>query len=410
MTVQDPPWRQRTRPCPFYSQGRCLFADSCNFLHEIKVKNPLGQSLADAARRAALVNSASPRSTQLVSPVDDTSRYFGLLSVLQDVIGPTTDEDGETLAPRPVDINDIFLQNSQADATMIGFSPHTSSTDISALVEESDIQDSSVIEVPRDVGEIQEVLACHDTGSDDYKQARDVHPLYVVGDEDGEEEGEQDPEEAGEDKSQSISMTILRFPTPPSRFSSPSTASSVFSLLACPHDLTEEPLDNSGQEVNNDLLSPVELSARLRPFSMYSYNFPPKRQDSIDSGYADSWTGPALLARSPPHAARNSIAFDSTPFRRASVSLLQDRRVSYDVRGVRPSPRQPVVAEEHDDVTSSTLSILDAYEFSSDLDEEPLSPTVRLTGMVLTPPLSPPAEAIISKTVTCSHFRKCAYS
>ncbi|KAG1723690.1 hypothetical protein EDB19DRAFT_347124 [Suillus lakei] len=125
---------------------------------------------------------------------------------------------------------------------------------------------------------------------------------------------------------------------------------------------------------------------------MYGYNFPSKREDSIDSGYADSWTGPALLARSPPHSTRNSIAFDSTPFRRASISLLQDRRVSYDVRGIRPSPRQSVIAEEHDDDASLTLSILDAYDSSSDLDEEPLSPTVRLTGMVLTPPLSPPVE------------------
>ncbi|KZT02343.1 uncharacterized protein LAESUDRAFT_413470 [Laetiporus sulphureus 93-53] len=36
MTVPDPPWKQKTRPCPFYSQGRCLFADSCNFLHTAK--------------------------------------------------------------------------------------------------------------------------------------------------------------------------------------------------------------------------------------------------------------------------------------------------------------------------------------------------------------------------------------
>ncbi|KAG1827534.1 uncharacterized protein BJ212DRAFT_58743 [Suillus subaureus] len=413
MTVQDPPWRQRTRPCPFYSQGRCLFADSCNFLHDIKVKNPPGQSLVDVHVAqpvgsrvflpprtvlnppSVVINSASPRSTQLVSPVDDTSRYFGLLSVLQDVIGPTS-EDGETLTPRPANMNDIFLPNSPADTTMIGFS-----MDVSALVEESDLcdtQDSSVVEVPRDAGEIQEILACRDIGSDDSKEVGDVLPLYVVGDEDGEEEQEQDPEEAGEDRSQFISMTILRFPTPPSRFSSMSTASSVLSLLACPHDLPmEEPLDNSGQEVYNDLLSPVELSARLRPFSMYSYNFPPKRQDSIDSGYADSWTGPALLARSPPHSMRNSIAFNSTPSRRASVSLLQDRRVSYDVRGVRPSPRQPVVTEEHEDDTSSTLSILDAYDVSSDLDEEPLSPTVRLAGIVLTPPLSPPVEPSFPK-------------
>ncbi|KAG1890804.1 hypothetical protein F4604DRAFT_373752 [Suillus subluteus] len=291
MTVQDPPWRQKTRPCPFYSQGRCLFADSCNFLHDIKVKNPPGQSLVDVHVAqpvrprvfslpktafnppSVVVNSASPRSTQLVSPVDDTPRYSGLLSALQDVIGPTTHEDGETLAPRPVDMNDIFLQNSQADTTLVGFSPHTPFTDISALVEESnlcDTQDSSVIEVPRDVGEIREILARHDIGSDDSKEAGDVFPLYVVGDEDGEEEQEQDSEEVGEDKSQSISMTVLRFPTPPSSFSSMSTASSVLSLLVRPHDLpTEEPLDNSGQEVYNNLLSPVELSARLRPFSMY---------------------------------------------------------------------------------------------------------------------------------------------
>ncbi|KAG1742409.1 hypothetical protein EDD22DRAFT_302011 [Suillus occidentalis] len=414
MTVQDPPWRQRTRPCPFFSQGRCLFADSCNFLHDIKVKSPLDQSFVDVHVAqpvrprvflppktvfnppSVVVNSASPRSSQLVSPVDDTSRYFGLLSVLQDVIGPTAHEDGETLTPRPVNTNDIFLQISPADTTMAGLSPDTSLTVISTLVEESDLcdtRDSSVIEAPQDLGEIQEVLARHDNDLDDYKEAGNILPSYVVDDEDGAGGHEQDPDEAGEDRSQSISMTVLQFPTPPSRFSSMSTASSVLSLLARPHDSTEEPMDNSGQEVYNNLLSPVELSARLRPFSMYNCCFPPKREDSIDSGYADSWTGPALLARSPPHSTRNSIGSDSTPFRRASVSLLQDRRVSYDVRGVRPSPRQPVVAEEHhDDTSSSTLSVLDAYDFSSDLDEELLSPTVRLTGMVLTPPLSPPPE------------------
>ncbi|KAG1782330.1 hypothetical protein EV702DRAFT_375859 [Suillus placidus] len=409
MTVQDPPWRQRTRPCPFFSQGRCLFADSCNFLHDIKVKSPLDQSLVDVHVTqpvrprvfsppqtvlnlpSVVVNSASPRSTQLVSPVDDTSRYFGLLSVLQDVIGPSTHQDGETLATQPVDMNDIFLQNSQADTTVAGFSPDTSFTDISTLVERSDLcdtQDSSVMDVSGDAGEIQEILARHDSASDDYKEAKDRFPSYVVDDEDGAEKQEQDPEEAAEDKSQPVSM---RFPTPPSRFSSMSTTSSVLSLLARPHDLMEVPLDSSGQEACNNLLSPVELSARLRPFSMYGYNFPPKREDSIDSGYADSWTGPALLARSPPHSTRNSITFDSTPFRRASISLLQDRRVSYDVRSVRPSPRQPVVAEQYDDDASSTSSILDAYNLSSDLDE-PFSPTVRLTGMVVTPPLSPPAE------------------
>ncbi|PVG02762.1 hypothetical protein CPB86DRAFT_541392 [Serendipita vermifera] len=32
----SPPWKIRTRPCPFYSSGRCLFSTSCNFRHIIK--------------------------------------------------------------------------------------------------------------------------------------------------------------------------------------------------------------------------------------------------------------------------------------------------------------------------------------------------------------------------------------
>ncbi|KAG0701764.1 hypothetical protein DFH29DRAFT_543834 [Suillus ampliporus] len=413
MTVQDPPWRQKTRPCPFFSQGRCLFSDSCNFLHDIKVKSALDQSLVDAQPvrprvflppktvlnpPSVVVNSASPRSTQLVSPVDDTSRYSGLLSVLQDVIGPTTHQDDETLALQPVDMNDIFLQDSQADTTVVNISIDTSFTEVSTLVEDScDSQDSSVTEAPRDMREIQENLTRHDIDSDDYEETGDIFPSYLVEDEDAAEEQELDREEEGEDKSQSTSITVLQFPTPPSRFSATSTTSSVLSLLALPYGLTEEPLDDPGQEACNNLLSPVELSARLRPFSMYDHNCPPKREDSIDSGYADSWTGPALLARSPPHLMRNSIAFDSTPFRRSSISSSQDRRVSYDVRGIRPSPRQPVVAEEYEDDAFSTLSIIDAYDFSFDLDEEPLSPTMRLTGMVAAPPLSPPAESSFSK-------------
>ncbi|KAF9518501.1 hypothetical protein BS47DRAFT_1482562 [Hydnum rufescens UP504] len=41
MTIaQDPVWRIPTRPCPFYSSGKCYFAQACNFRHDITVKSP----------------------------------------------------------------------------------------------------------------------------------------------------------------------------------------------------------------------------------------------------------------------------------------------------------------------------------------------------------------------------------
>lgn len=366
-----------------------------------------------------MVNSASPPSIKLSSPADDTSRYSDLLSVLQDVIGPTAHQDGGKLASSPVHTNDDFLQNPQADTTMVDFnggsqgqpkalgvvnlgdiSTNTFFAEASTLVENPEpyhAQDSCIVETLRDVGEMQGILTHHDIDSDGDK---DVFPSYVVEDDDGAEEQGLDCEEAQEN----LSPVVLQFPHLPSRFSYMSTTSSIFSLLARPHGLKEEALDDSGQQVTNDLLSPVELSAGLRPFSVYSA--PLKRDDSIDSGYADSWTGPTPLARSPPNVMRDSVAFDSTPFRCPSISSLQNRRVSYDVRAVRPSPKQSAVAEEHDDDTISTSSILDAYEFSSSYDlnedEELLSPTVRFTGTVSSPPSGPPAESSFPKQLSGS--------
>ncbi|KAF7337863.1 C3H1-type domain-containing protein [Mycena venus] len=33
----DAPWRVKTRPCPFYAQGKCVFEQSCNFVHDISL-------------------------------------------------------------------------------------------------------------------------------------------------------------------------------------------------------------------------------------------------------------------------------------------------------------------------------------------------------------------------------------
>ncbi|KAJ7633074.1 hypothetical protein FB45DRAFT_522005 [Roridomyces roridus] len=44
MNAVDAPWRIKTRPCPFYQQGRCVFEQSCNFVHDITVPTPTPSS------------------------------------------------------------------------------------------------------------------------------------------------------------------------------------------------------------------------------------------------------------------------------------------------------------------------------------------------------------------------------
>ncbi|KAG8927338.1 hypothetical protein FRC02_008299 [Tulasnella sp. 418] len=38
--IDNPWWRKKTRPCPFYSQGKCYFKDACNFIHVAKAQVP----------------------------------------------------------------------------------------------------------------------------------------------------------------------------------------------------------------------------------------------------------------------------------------------------------------------------------------------------------------------------------
>ncbi|KAF7314072.1 C3H1-type domain-containing protein [Mycena chlorophos] len=69
MTTKDAPWRVKTRPCPFYQQGRCVFEQSCNFVHDISI------------RPAAAATTSSSSSNSLPE----------LLDVLRDVLDPAED-------------------------------------------------------------------------------------------------------------------------------------------------------------------------------------------------------------------------------------------------------------------------------------------------------------------------------
>jgi hypothetical protein len=77
--------RAATRPCPFYSQGRCLFAATCAFRHDIKITAKVTAGVP-ATPRGPLIAIDSPRSSPR-SP-----RLQGLLTALA---GAIEDDDAE---------------------------------------------------------------------------------------------------------------------------------------------------------------------------------------------------------------------------------------------------------------------------------------------------------------------------
>ncbi|KAL5511331.1 hypothetical protein ACEPAH_4547 [Sanghuangporus vaninii] len=126
MAAPPPYWKKKTRPCPFYSQGRCLFSDACNFVHSVKVTHEVSPSGGGATRQedsnaiqnigkdekrldveevtmqtpVALRSSRSSlsrtpsekrRRVVLMSP-PRSPRMSGLLSALEPLIGPDVEE------------------------------------------------------------------------------------------------------------------------------------------------------------------------------------------------------------------------------------------------------------------------------------------------------------------------------
>ncbi|KAF9817801.1 hypothetical protein IEO21_03143 [Rhodonia placenta] len=109
MNVPDPPWKQKTRPCPFYSQGRCLFAESCNFLHTAKVQRTEDDLLSTCERslpsppESPITNARSAMATKFVrfrSP-PRSPRLSSLLMALGDVIHQEEEEANDDVDEEP---------------------------------------------------------------------------------------------------------------------------------------------------------------------------------------------------------------------------------------------------------------------------------------------------------------------
>lgn len=124
---------ETARPCPFYSQGRCLFADSCNFIHSVKAFNelPVDSTELDPnfrypsspATRTSVRPSYSsstyerpdsrhtpspssrpsrPPSARSVRSPPRSPRLSGLLYALAPVIGPEPEEEEEEEEEEPL--------------------------------------------------------------------------------------------------------------------------------------------------------------------------------------------------------------------------------------------------------------------------------------------------------------------
>jgi len=115
----DPPWKKpspsptalahhdllltylsyQARPCPFYSQGRCLFSDSCSFLHQVKIKVPKSSVHVPSSLQTGKADNNSPEPVdsipRLESPASPnrSPRITGLLLALKGVI---SDNEFET--------------------------------------------------------------------------------------------------------------------------------------------------------------------------------------------------------------------------------------------------------------------------------------------------------------------------
>ncbi|TBU65267.1 hypothetical protein BD310DRAFT_1060 [Dichomitus squalens] len=98
MTIEDPPWKKKTRPCPFYSQGRCLFADSCNFMHTVRIRRPdsvLGSEDSDQPDFRLRIDSPTPAKTVRFTSPSRSPRTTSLLLALGDVIQLEEEEEGD---------------------------------------------------------------------------------------------------------------------------------------------------------------------------------------------------------------------------------------------------------------------------------------------------------------------------
>ncbi|KAI0332599.1 hypothetical protein GY45DRAFT_458317 [Cubamyces sp. BRFM 1775] len=328
MTIEDPPWKKRTRPCPFYSQGRCLFADSCNFMHSVKIRRPdsvVGSEDSDQPDYRIVVDSpTSGRTVRFKSP-PRSPRTMSLLMALGNAIQPDEDEgeweeeeSGEQESCSGEGSSDGRPSSEYADPPAPAArpehagpsSPLSQSEDAGQrpmLIAAGDVEDIGrptpilglnedarqiLTEVPSPEDDTRELVesslwANHSTLFDSFspRSSSPTGDVSMVDDE--------------ETITRFRNNIIPEFPLPPTRVPSPRRDST---------------------STSSGLLSPIEITP-APPISLPRHA-PVSREESFDSGYAD---GPVPMCLSPPRSPHrmSTLSILSSPFGSPSARVLR---------------------------------------------------------------------------------------
>ena len=152
--------------------------------------------------------------------------------------------------------------------------------------------------------------------------------------------------------------------------------------LAVDHDMSEDPPSNPISPPG--LLSPVRIGPDS-PFQLphVALDATLSREDSIDSGYAETWVGPTPFSLSPPQLNQPSSTLDLLSFPFGSpLSRVLPRRYSYSTRqNSSPAPRDdsidlvspPVSTTSHQD-TNSARNSLESITMMYATESPPSSP------------------------------------
>ncbi|KAJ3576879.1 hypothetical protein NP233_g128 [Leucocoprinus birnbaumii] len=332
MSLPDPIWRVRTQPCPFYRQGRCIFADSCNFLHtapsQSSQKSTLSEERADDRSTSVLSAPAKPPLISVESPRSMRSpprspRMESLLLALKDVLSEEQEDDSNTL---PVDQDATSaLTNASWSASSTTFVDE--STPVSAKAQEKFSPSASLRSI---------------TPSDTNEPFLDDH-LSFVHDSQTHEDLDSD---AGRTASQHPD-THSQNDTSTANAYDPSTQPLINTIDSSPvvqkQDHDADPVHLAARD---DLLSPVELShLQLANFARASMDMTEFIDDDIDT-----WRPPLPLAISPPRSPAVTSTFEllASPFGSPVARVLSPRISAFIGRHSIASGGDPEAQSPHD--------------------------------------------------------------
>ncbi|KJA26984.1 hypothetical protein HYPSUDRAFT_63248 [Hypholoma sublateritium FD-334 SS-4] len=328
MVLPDPSWRVKTRPCPFYQQGRCMFSESCNFLHtassqvdrEAKGVQEVSGSRSPHNPPRVVINSPPSVCSSPRSP-----RTTGLLLALGDVVAdPNPDENGERAEVGLSSVeSDVWEESLPTLVNDLGFGQYSQPNDETA--------------------EEQHFVSYEDSDIDSDGN------WTAISDYDEDNTALQPPQEFMAESTDEPVHTSLTSPRQEMRrqnwVPSPDHEAADFSNR---HSLAS----------TSSLLSPIEVSTlRLGPFFQL-HRSSERESNSFDSGYADTWKPPAPLLSSPPRSPSVSSTFDllSSPFGVHSSRISSPHLTAFMPR-TPVSPARTVFPHDTDDIEPLDLDL-----------------------------------------------------